>query len=163
MLVQFKRMGWEGAVALMRSVAEGNKETVQAFWHAMQSNDFRAAGELLADEFVLEWPQSGERIRGRDNFALVNEHYPTVGRWAFTVHRLVAEEKTVVTDVTVTDGVTSGRAVTFSTVRDGKIVHQVEYWPDPFDAPEWRSAWVERAERAGEDKGDGLDGQFVWI
>lgn len=128
----------------MSSVAESSKETVRAFWSAMQTNDFRAAGTFLADEFVLEWPQSGERIRGRDNFALVNEYYPAVGRWEFTVHRIVAENDTVVTDVTVTDGVTNGRALTFSTVHDGKIVHQVEYWPDSYEAPEWRSAWIER-------------------
>ena len=122
-----------------------SRHVVASFWAAMQANDFRRAGGLLHDDYVLEWPQSGERIRGRANFVAVNEHYPTQGRWSFTVHRLIAEAFQVATEVTVTDGAgTSGRAITFSTVRDGKIVHQTEYWPDPFEPAAWRAQWVER-------------------
>lgn len=121
---------------------------VASFWEAMNANDFRAAAAHFSEDFVLEWPQSGERIHGRDNFVAVNEAYPAAGLWQFTVHRLLACGGDVVTEVTVTDGVVTGRAITFSTVRDGRIVRQVEYWPDPFDAPDWRAAWVERG-RAG--------------
>jgi ketosteroid isomerase-like protein len=122
------------------------KQVVADFWATMQTNDWRAAGALLADAYVLEWPQSGERIVGRDNFAAMNEHYPAAGRWQFTVHRLLADGAQVVSDVTVTDGARVDRAITFSTVRDGKIVQQVEFWPEPFAAPAWRAALVERAE-----------------
>jgi ketosteroid isomerase-like protein len=93
---------------------------------------------------VLEWPQSGERIRGRANFVAVNEHYPAAGRWRVTVHRLIAEGNEVVSEVTVTDGVLTARAITFSTVREGRIMRQTEYWPDPFEAAAWRAQWVER-------------------
>jgi len=121
-----------------------SKKIVEQFWTAMNTNDFLAAAELLHDEFVLEWPQSGERIHGRTNFAALNEHYPAVGRWSFTIHRVVADGDEVVTEVTATDGVTTGRAITFSTVREGKILKQVEYWPDPFEPAAWRVAWIER-------------------
>ena len=110
----------------------------------MQTNDFSAAGEFLHDDYVLEWPQSGERIRGRANFVAVNENYPAHGRWQFTVHRIIAEGDQVVSDVEVTDGVVTARAITFSTIRDGKIIHQTEFWPDPFEPPGWRAGWVER-------------------
>jgi len=120
-----------------------SKQIVERFWLTMQTNDFKAAAELLHDDYLLEWPQSGERIRGRAHFAAFNENYPAHGRWEFTLHRLVAEENEVVSDVDVTDGVVSGRAITFSTIRDGKIDHQVEFWPDPFDPPAWRAQWVE--------------------
>jgi limonene-1,2-epoxide hydrolase len=122
---------------------EGRK-IIEQFWAAMQTNDFRAAAGLLHDEYVLEWPQSGERIRGRANFAAVNEHYPAAGRWNFIVHRLIAEGDEVVTEVSVTDGKIKGRAITFSTVQGGKILKQIEYWPDPFEAAVWRAPWVER-------------------
>ena len=118
-------------------------QIVERFWRTMQTNDFKAAAELLHDDYVLEWPQSGERIRGRANFAAFNENYPAHGRWMFTIHRLVAEGNEVVSNVAVTDGVVSARAITFSTIRDEKIVHQVEFWPDPFDPPAWRVEWVE--------------------
>lgn len=58
---------------------------------------------------------------------------------------MVADEHEVVTDVTVTDGVTKARVITFSQVSEDKIKFQTEYWPDPFDAAEWRNQWVEQA------------------
>jgi len=121
-----------------------SKQIVERFWAAMQTNDFKAVGEFLHDDFILEWPQSGERIRGRSNFVAVNEHYPAHGRWEFTIHRIIAEGEEVVSDVGVTDGAIIGRVITFSTVRDGKIVHQTEFWPDPYEPAAWRAGWVER-------------------
>lgn len=118
------------------------RDIVAQFWATMNSNDWRAAAELFHDDYVLEWPQTGERIIGRENFAAINAHYPAAGRWRFTVNSLIAEGDTVVTDVTVTDGAVVATAITFSTVRDGRISRQREYWPDPGPAPEWRRQWV---------------------
>jgi len=110
----------------------------------MATNDFRSVGSVLADDFVLDWPQSGERIRGRDNYAAMNEQYPTTtGRWTFTINRLVGSDDEAVTDVTVSDGVQTARAISFFKVRDGKIVRLVEFWPEPFAAPENRKHLVD--------------------
>src|SRR6476619_3141638 len=118
-------------IKTMTTATQGNKQVVEGFWSAMQTNDFKAAGEFLHDDYILEWPQSGERIRGRANFVAINELYPAHGRWEFTVHRILAEGNEVISDVGVTDGVINGRAITFSTVQDGSIIHQIEFWPDP--------------------------------
>lgn len=128
----------------MPNVNEESKQVIEKFWAAMQSNDFQAAGEFLHDDYVLEWPQSGERIRGRANFTAVNENYPAHGRWEFTIHRILAEGNEVVSDLDVTDGVIRGRVITFSTVLDGRILRQVEFWPDPFEPAPWRAQWVEK-------------------
>lgn len=128
----------------MTDKTEESRQVVLAFWAAMQSNDFKAAGGFLHDEYVLEWPQSGERVRGRANFAVINEAYPAHGRWEFTIHRLLAEGDHVVSDVGVTDGTITARVITFSTVRRGKIWRQTEFWPDPFEPAAWRAGWVER-------------------
>lgn len=130
-------------------MVEDSRQIVERFWAAMQSNDFKAASEILHDDYVLDWPQSGERIRGRANFIAVNENYPARGRWQFTVHRLLADGNQVVSDVSVTDGSIRGRAITFSTIQDGRIISQVEFWPDSFPPAEWRRRWVERIERNG--------------
>ena len=120
-------------------------EIVKKFWQLMATNDFRSVGSLLAEDFVLEWPQSGERIRGRDNYAAMNEQYPTTtGRWTFTVNRLVGNDQTAVSDVNVSDGVQNARAVSFFTVRDRKIARMVEFWPEPFAALENRKHLVEK-------------------
>lgn len=120
-----------------------NKQILENFWAIMETNDFYAASQLLHDEYTLEWPQSGERILGRDNFAAINTNYPAEGKWHFTINHIVAEGDMVVTDVTATDGKIIGRAITFSTIRDEKIWKQIEFWPDPFEAPEWRVQWIQ--------------------
>jgi len=114
------------------------------FWQLMATNDFRSVGPLLADDFVLDWPQSGERIRGRDNFAAMNEEYPANGPWIFTINRLVGNETDAASDVSVTDGVQIARAISFFEIRDSRIVKMVEFWPDPFPPREDRKHLVER-------------------
>ena len=125
-------------------MAEAAVAVVREFWRRMQANDFRHASELFSDEFVLEWPQSGERIRGRDAFTSVNEEYPSHGPWKFHIHRIVGNQDEAVSDVSVTDGVQMARAITFFTVRTGRIVAMVEFWPEPYQAPQNRSHLVER-------------------
>jgi limonene-1,2-epoxide hydrolase len=107
---------------------------VSAFWAAMQANDWPGAANCLAPGCVIDWPCSGERIVGRDDFAAIQASYPTnTGRWRFDVHRLVADGDTVVSEVTATDGEQSARVVVFSDLDDEHIIRQVEYWPVPYD------------------------------
>lgn len=119
---------------------------IEEFFRRMNTNDFSAAAQMLGEDYVLEWPQSGERIRGRDNFAAVNKEYPANGPWRFTLNRIVANATEAVTDVSVTDGVQQARAITFSTVQDGRITKQVEFWPESYEPPANRRHLVERME-----------------
>lgn len=121
-----------------------NKKILEQFWATMETNDFHAVAQLLHDEYTLEWPQSGERIRGRENFAGMNTAYPADGRWTFQINHIAADGDLVVTDVSVSDGKLHDRCITFSTVRNDKIWKQIEFWPEPFNAPDWRTQWVER-------------------
>ena len=111
-----------------------SSDLMRAFWAAMQANDWDRAAGYLASDCIIDWPCSGERIVGRSDFAAVQARYPTnTGRWTFDVHRLIADADTVVSEVTVTDGEYSARAITFSEFVDGQVVHQVEYWPTAYD------------------------------
>ncbi len=121
-----------------------NQKIVESFWATMATNDFYAAAQFLHDEYGLEWPQSGERIRGRNNFAVINSAYLAAGKWTFKINRIVAGGDEVVTDVDVSDGRREDRVITFSTIRDGKIWKQVEFWPENFEPPAWREQWVEK-------------------
>jgi ketosteroid isomerase-like protein len=118
-------------------------ELVNKFWELMNTNDFNSVGTILSDDFVLDWPQSGERIRGRDNFVRMNSEYPAHGRWSFTINRVVGNDFEAVSDVSVTDGVQRARAISFFTVRDGKVIKVVEFWPDDFVPREDRRHLVE--------------------
>jgi ketosteroid isomerase-like protein len=118
-------------------------DVVKDFWEAMETNDFRAAGKLLSDDYIAEWPQSNERIRGRDNFAAINEAYPAHGRWNFVVNNIVGNEYEAVSDVSITDGVQSARVISFTTVQNGKIIKQVEFFPEKYEPPTNRQHLVE--------------------
>jgi len=119
-------------------------EIVQEFYRRMNSNNFALAAELLSEDFVLEWPQSSERICGRVNFVAVNVEYPASGPWCFTINRIIGNDTYVVTDVSVTDGTQVARAITFHNVQNGLIFKQVEFWPENYLAPENRKHLVER-------------------
>lgn len=108
----------------------------------MGTNDFEAASRCLDEDFELRWPQSAERIVGRSNFTALNSNYPADGPWRFEINRIVVDGNMVVSDVSVTDGRVEARAITFSTVRNGLITEQIEFWPEPYDAPPWRRAWT---------------------
>lgn len=112
----------------------------------MQTNNFAKASECLAEDIVCDWVLSNERIIGRNNFTSINNHYPASGRWSFTVKRIVSEGNQVVTDIDVTDGSVSATAVTFHTVEAGLITKQIEYWVEPYSAPDWRKPWVVKIE-----------------
>jgi ketosteroid isomerase-like protein len=113
----------------------------------MQARDWEGVGSLVAEGVVVEWPVSGERIVGRENYVRINAEYPE--GWEIRVLRIVADGdgEAVVSEVEVpheTMGV--HRAVSFWTVRDGLIVEGREYWTQPGSdpAPEWREGLVER-------------------
>lgn len=118
---------------------------VERFWSAMQANDWRAAAALFVEDIVVDWPCSGERINGRADYVALQERYPTsTGRWRFDVHRIVADDVTTVSEVTVTDGVQSARVIAFSEVVGDRIVRQVEYWPAAYEPPPDRADLVTR-------------------
>ncbi|MAS36473.1 MAG: polyketide cyclase [Anaerolineaceae bacterium] len=124
-----------------------NDEVVRALWKALDEQDFDLVREVLHADFVCEWPQSRERIRGPENYIAINQHYP--GVWRIYVLKVVAGEDEVVSEVEVeltsdNGAVRQDRAVSFFKLREGKIVYLREYWPEPFAAPDWRSQWVEK-------------------
>ena len=130
---------------------ETARRVVERYWLAMNANDWQAASELLHDNYVLDYPQSGERFRGRERFIALNAEYPAAGPWRFTVHRILADEQTAVSDVTVTAPSVTARVVSFFELHDGAIWRMTEFWPDPFEAAAWRAPLAEPIARAPED------------
>lgn len=116
---------------------------VQSFWRLMASNDFDQVAAILSDDFVLEWPQSKERIRGAARFAQMNREYPAHGLWRFDIKRIVGSDTDAVSDVIVTDGTQTARAISFFTLAHDRISRIVEFWPEPYPAPVNRTHLVE--------------------
>jgi ketosteroid isomerase-like protein len=121
-----------------------SSKVIEALWDRIQARDWDGVAGLIAEDAVIEWPVSGERIVGRDNFVAVNREYPE--GWSIRVLTIVADGGEVVSEVEVPhEGVGVFRAVSLWTVRDGRIVGGREYWTslgaDP--RPQWRAAFVE--------------------
>ena len=120
-------------------------EVVRELWARIQARDWDGAGELLAEDVVVDWPQTRERIRWRANVIAVNRNYPE--GWTIRVLRVLQDGDTAVSEVAV-DHVEHGtfHAASFFEVRDGQVASGTEYWVDPpaNDPPAWRAEWVER-------------------
>jgi len=119
-------------------------EVVRALWDRIQARDWAGVADLVAEDAVIEWPVSAERIPGRDNYVAVNREYPE--GWSINVLRVVAEGDQVVSEVEVPHAeFGTFRVASFWTVIRGKIVRGTEYWTSvgADKAPQWRSAYVE--------------------
>jgi len=109
---------------------------------AVAGKDEVAAAEIFADDAVIEWPQSGERIRGKAQIVALHEASPTTVD--FDIRRTIGCADLWVTETTIRyDGARPTRAVFIMEFRDGKVVRETDYFGEPFAPPEYRSAWVE--------------------
>ena len=120
------------------------KDVVRGLWDRFQARDWEGAGELLADDVVVDWPHSRERIRGRENVIALNRNYPQ--GWSIRVLRVVGEGDVVASEVAVDHGEDTFHAASFYELRNGLIARVSEYWVDPpqGEPPAWRAQWVER-------------------
>jgi len=111
-------------------------------WAASDANDFEAEHDIYHDDAVLEYPQSGERIRGRRNIQAARSAQPSKKR--FTVHRILGAADLWVTELVLTyDGLPSHTA-SIMEFRDGKVARETQYFGDPFEPGPSRAQWVER-------------------
>ncbi|MDP8957206.1 MAG: nuclear transport factor 2 family protein [Actinomycetota bacterium] len=123
-----------------------NREVVERYWRALERSEFDAAVEELADDFVETYPQSGETIRGKDNFLQVLKYFPSFP--AIRVHRHVGCGDVWITEAAFDyskDGSQPWEICDVQELRDGKIVRIRAVFGAPFDAAEWRAKWVERS------------------
>ena len=97
------------------------------------------------EDYTMEMPQSGERIRGREKMRQFQEAYPTPP--SILLRRvLVKEGLWVVEGVNDYGGGQIFDIVLIIELRDGKMFRDRRYYAEPFEAPQWRAQWVERME-----------------
>ena len=111
-------------------------------WNASDASDFDVEHEIYREDAVLDYPQSGERIRGRGNIQESRRVQPNKKR--FRVRRIVGSGDLWVTEFVLTyDGVPS-YAVSIMEFRDGKVAHETQYFADRFEPAPSRTHLVER-------------------
>jgi hypothetical protein len=111
-------------------------------WAASDANDFEVEHDIYQDDAVLEYPQSGERIRGRRNIQASRTAQPNKKR--FTVRRILGAGDLWVSEFILTyDGVPS-YTVSIMEFSDNKVARETQYFGDPFEPGASRAQWVER-------------------
>jgi SnoaL-like protein len=137
---RLRHNGWE---------REMDDRTVRAalerHWSASDANDFAAEHEIYREDAVLDYPQSGERIRGRRNIRESRLVQPNKKR--FTVRRIIGGGDLWITEfVLAYDGVPS-YAVSIMEFRDGLVASETQYFADGFDPAPSRAHLVERRDQ----------------
>ena len=109
---------------------------------ALGVDDDRAA-EIYADDAVLEFPQSGERIRGKANIVASRKAYP--GRpMRFELHRSFGAGDIWTSEWTLDfAGEEPHAAVKIHEFRDGRVVRERIYIAEPWEPPAYRARGVE--------------------
>lgn len=128
-----------------------NRTVVEQYIHAMSTNDWEAQDRLLSDDFVEEYPQSGEVIRGKDNRRAIIQNYPggepreTSASGPTPKPPVIVgagDRFTATGQVKYPNGET-WHVVSLIELRDGKIARITDYFGAPFEAPAWRAPYVE--------------------
>jgi ketosteroid isomerase-like protein len=119
-----------------------NRELVERLFELNQRGDADGIFELYDQAAVIEFPQSGERIEGSKNALEVFRNYPE-GTPSFTPRRIRAAEDLVIAeaDGRYPDGST-WFLVSIREIKDGRVVHEIDYFGQEFEAPEWRAQWI---------------------
>ena len=120
-----------------------NRQVLEELYGHLKKQDWGAAREYFHQDFVQEWPQSGERIRGLDNSVAINQNYPDFPK--LDLRRVMTSGDIGTAEVTLSyPNAGTFQGVSIFEFRDGKIAKQTDYFAQPFEAPEWRSKWVEK-------------------
>jgi len=111
-------------------------------WAASDASDFETEHLIYHEDAVLEYPQSGERTRGRHNIQGQRASQPSKKR--FTIRRIIGGCDLWVTEFILTYDGQPSYTVSIMEFRDDKVARETQYFADPFVAPASRAQWVER-------------------
>ena len=123
-----------------------NDRTVRAalerHWAASDASDFQAEHKIYREDAVLDYPQSGERIRGRHNIQESRSVQPNKKR--FAVRRIIGSGDLWVSEFVLTYDRIPSYTVSIMEFRDGLVAHETQYFADRFDPAPSRAHLVER-------------------
>ncbi|WP_260706197.1 nuclear transport factor 2 family protein [Edaphobacter flagellatus] len=119
------------------------QKALDQHWRASAAGDAEAEHDIYADDAICDYPQSGERIVGRRNLQALRSHHPGKPS-GFEVRRILGGGNLWVTEYTILYQGRPAYTVSIMEFRDGKVVHETQYFADPFEAPAWRSQWVRK-------------------
>jgi hypothetical protein len=120
----------------------GTRARVEQHWKASEDGDADTEHAIYAQDAILDYPQSGERFRGRSTIQAQRGGNPAERH--FTVHRIRGAGDLWVSEVVITyDGVPT-HSVSIMEFTDDLVSHETQYFADPFPAPASRAALAEQ-------------------
>jgi hypothetical protein len=114
-------------------------------WAASDANDFETEHRIYHEDAVLEYPQSGERTRGRSNIQNQRTGQPSNKR--FSIRRIIGSGDLWVTEFILTYDDKPSYTVSIMEFKGDKVARETQYFADPFPAPAFRAQWVERMDK----------------
>ncbi len=110
-------------------------------WAASDANDFETEHRIYLEGAVLEYPQSGERTRGRCH--IQNQRASQPNKKRFSIRRILGGGDLWVTEFILTYDGKASYTVSIMEFKGGKVARETQYCADPFEAPASRAQWVE--------------------
>jgi len=111
-------------------------------WAASDANDFETEHRIYHEDAVLEYPQSGERIRGRRNIQITRSIQPNKKR--FAIRRTIGSGDLWITEFILSYDGKPSYTVSIMEFRGDEVARETQYFADPFEAPAARAHLVER-------------------
>jgi hypothetical protein len=118
------------------------RAALERHWAASDANDFNTEHQIYRQDAVLEYPQSGERIRGRDRIQASRMAQPNYKR--FSVRRIIGAANLWVSEFILTYDGKPSYTVSIMEFKNEQVVRETQYFGDPFPPGPSRSQWVER-------------------
>jgi hypothetical protein len=123
---------------------QGNRAALDWHWAASTAGDDDAEDEIYHDDAVLEYPQSGERIRGR---SAIRTTRGLLANKRFAIRRVLGGGDFWVTEYVITYDTDVSYTVSIMEFREGKVFRETQYFGDPFEPWPGRARWVEPIEK----------------
>jgi hypothetical protein len=120
-------------------------------WAASDVNDFETEHRIYHVDAVLEYPQSGERIRGRVNIQITRSIQPNKKR--FSVRRIIGGGDLWITEFILSYDGKPSYAVSIMEFRGNEVARETQYFADPFEASPARAQYVERIDTQSRSPG----------
>ncbi len=108
--------------------------------HPMR-NDFETEHEIYCDDAILDYPQSGERIRGRRHIQLARAAQPNKKR--FNVKRILGKDDLWITEPVMTYDGQPSYVVSIMEFQGGQVADETQIFGDAFAPGPSRAQWVE--------------------
>jgi SnoaL-like protein len=115
---------------------------LERHWAASDAGDFEVEHEIYREDAVLDYPQSGERLRGRRN--IQESRFVQPNKKRFTIRRIVGSGDLWVTEFILSYDDIPSYAVSIMEFREGLVAHETQYFADRFEPAPSRRNLIER-------------------